>query len=158
MDSPRDTTSDLAAQAVEVCLCFHTRKASRAITQVFDHILAPAGLKATQLSLLMVVNASGPMRIGDLADALVSDSTTVSRTIKPLVKAELVALDANETDRRIKMIRLTRTGQSALERALPLWQTAQSHVAKQLGGGTVQTLLPALESAARLGSTDTSRL
>lgn len=158
MEAKENLSSELAAQAVEVCLCFHTRKASRAITQVFDHILAPTGLKATQLSLLMVINARGPLKVGDLADALVSDSTTVSRTIKPLMKAALVSIEADESDRRIKRIGLTRSGLSALERALPLWQTAQSQIAKQLGGGTVQTLLPALEAAASLGSRDERKL
>ena len=66
---------DLARQAAEVCLCFHARKGARAITQVFDHALSKTGLKATQLSLLMVVNAREPLTVGDLADALVTDST-----------------------------------------------------------------------------------
>jgi DNA-binding MarR family transcriptional regulator len=158
MENGLSPSSELAAQAVEVCLCFHTRKASRAITQVFDHILAPTGLKATQLSLLMVVSAREPLRIGDLADALVSDSTTVSRTIKPLIKAGLIQDSTDSQDRRIKRISLSSSGHAALERALPLWQDAQSHIAKQLGGSTVQTLLPALESAAKLGPTDERKL
>ena len=146
--------SELAAQAVEVCLCFHARKASRAITQIYDHILAPTTLKATQLSLLMVINARGALSIGTLADALVTDSTTVSRTIKPLLKAKLIAQAADSKDRRIKRINLTEDGHMALERAIPLWQTAQSQVAKALGSGTVQNLLPALDAAARLGPAD----
>lgn len=150
----RQLTSELAAQAVEVCLCFHARKASRAITQVFDHILAPTGLKTTQISLLMVVNARSPLRIGDLADAMVSDSTTVSRTIKPLIKSGLIVETPEKRDRRVKLITLTDSGRAALERALPLWQTAQSMVAKRLGSGVVQSLLPALESAAQLGPSD----
>ncbi|NKB43604.1 MAG: MarR family transcriptional regulator [Alphaproteobacteria bacterium] len=147
-------TSELALQAIEVCLCFHTRKASRAVTQVFDHILAPTGLKTTQLSLLMVVNARTPLRIGDLADALVSDSTTVSRTIKPLIKRGLLLETPDKRDRRVKLITLTDSGRAALERALPLWQTAQSQVAKGLGSGLVQNLLPALEAVAHLGPSD----
>ena len=147
-------TSELATQAVAVCLCFHARKASRAITQVFDHILAPTGLKTTQLSLLMVVNAQSSLRIGDLAATLVTDSTTVSRTIKPLIKSGLIAETPEKRDRRVKLISLTDSGHAALERALPLWQMAQSQVAKGLGSGVVQTLLPALESAAQLGPSD----
>lgn len=146
--------SKLATQATEVCLCFHARKASRAITQVFDHILVPTGLKATQLSLLMVVSAREPMRIGDLADALVSDSTTVSRTIKPLIRAGLIQVSIDSEDRRVKIINLSHSGHATLERALPFWQEAQSYIAKRLGGTIVQHLLPALESAAKLGSTD----
>ena len=146
--------SDLALQAVEVCLCFHTRKASRAITQVFDKLLAPTGLKATQLSLLMVVNSRGPLRVGDLSDALVSDSTTVSRTIKPLIKSALIAQRPSREDGRIKLIELTAEGAVALDQAMPLWQQAQSLVAKKLGGETIQNMLPALEKASYLGPAD----
>lgn len=143
--------SDLALQAIEVCLCFHTRKASRAITQIFDKLLAPTGLKATQLSLLMVVNSRGPIRIGELSDALVSDSTTISRTIKPLLKSGLISQSPSPEDGRIKLIELTVEGAVALDHALPLWQQAQSLVAKQLGGETVQNMLTALEEASYLG-------
>ncbi len=143
--------SDFARQALEVCLCFHTRKASRAITQVYDHALAPTGLKATQLSVLMVVNGQGPVSMGDLANALVSDATTVSRTLKPLLAEELVSLSPGVKDRRIKLVSLTGEGRRALDQALPLWQTAQTRVARQLSSPVVQALLPALESAAGLG-------
>ncbi|MEQ8508114.1 MAG: MarR family winged helix-turn-helix transcriptional regulator [Rhodospirillaceae bacterium] len=143
--------SDLALQAIEVCLCFHTRKASRAITQIFDKLLAPTGLKATQLSLLMVVNSRGPIRIGELSDALVSDSTTLSRTIKPLLKSGFISQSPSSEDGRIKLIELTAEGAVALDQALPLWQQAQSLVAKKLGGETVQNMLTALEKASYLG-------
>ncbi len=142
---------DLARQAAEVCLCFHARKGARAITQVFDHTLSKTGLKATQLSLLMVVNAREPLTVGDLADALVTDSTTVSRTLKPLIARHFLTTAASSADRRIKSVSLTNEGRRALESALPYWQKAQSHVARSLGGQSVQTLLAGLEAASRLG-------
>lgn len=141
-----------AAQAASVCLCLHTRKAARAITQIFDHALAPSGLKATQLNLLMILNDQEPISPGTLAESLVTDSTTVSRNIKPLLAANLISEAANPNDRRVKMLSLTQEGLAAIENALPLWQTAQTRVARSLGGKQVQSLLPGLESAARLGS------
>lgn len=143
--------SELAAQAVSVCLCFHTRKASRAITQVFDHALAPTGLKATQLSLLMVVNDQRRITVGQLADMLVTDSTSVSRSIKPLIAVGLINQSADSDDRRVKHLSLTDDGIDALEMAMQHWQDAQSRVARALGGVQVQSLLPGLEAAAGLG-------
>lgn len=154
MDFEDRPTSDWARQAVEVCLCFHARKGARAITQVFDHALASTGLKSTQLSLLMVLKAREPINIGDLADALVTNSTTVSRTIKPLLGRKLLTLSPNTDDRRIKDVSLTAEGRLTLEGALPHWQAAQSQVARNLGNTTVQALLPALEAASRLGPAD----
>lgn len=144
--------SELAAQAVSVCFCLHTRKAARAVTQVFDHALAPVDLKSTQLSLLMIVNEQGPLSVGQTAEALVTDSTTVSRNIRPLLAAGLIIQSTDAQDRRIKRLSLTQDGLSALEHALPLWQEAQTRVARSLGGVQVQKLLPGLEAAARLGS------
>ena len=141
---------DLAIQALQVCLCLHARKGARAITQLFDHALSPVELKATQLSLLMVVNARTPIRVGDLATALVTDSTTVSRTLKPLIGRNLVTLQPHPDDKRVKQVALTDDGRVILDYAMPLWQAAQSRVARHLGSGVVQTLLPALDAAAAL--------
>ena len=142
---------DLAKQALEVCLCLQTRKASRSITQVFDHSLAPVGLKATQLSLLMVIQAQGPIAMGELANALVTDATTLSRTLKPLLGKDMVEFSISSSDRRKKLVSLAEAGLLALEQALPLWQNAQTRVVRQLSITVVQSLLPALESAAKLG-------
>lgn len=152
MDSPSTSGSDLAAQAVQVCLCLHARKGARAITQLFDHVLAPTGLKATQISLLMVVASQESIRIGDLANALVTDSTSVSRTIKPLLAKSLIDISRDAEDRRIKTVRLTEAGRRQLDLALPLWQIAQSQSVQRLGNSTVQALLPALDAASQLGA------
>ena len=37
------------------CSCFNLRRAARRVTQVYDHALAPSGLKATQFALLAVL-------------------------------------------------------------------------------------------------------
>jgi DNA-binding MarR family transcriptional regulator len=148
-------TSQAAAQAAEVCLCLHVRRAARSITQVFDLHLGPTGLKASQINLLMAVNSRKSTSIGDLAAALSTDSTTVSRTLKPLLREELVSERRDKSDRRIKQIELSAEGLAMLERAIPMWQAAQSAVARQLGSSAVQAFLPILEAAARMGPGDT---
>jgi DNA-binding MarR family transcriptional regulator len=142
--------SDFAAQAAEVCLCLHVRRASRAITQVFDLHLTGTGLKATQINLLMAVNALRSPTVGRLADALATDSTTLTRTLKPLVRDGLVTLSPDSSDRRSKRVVLSADGLAALERAMPAWQTAQSAVASQLGSSAIQGILPVLERSAGL--------
>ena len=154
METSDALVSKLAAQALQVCLCFHARKSSRAISQLFDQILSPTGLKATQISLLMVVAAKGPVRIGDLASSLVTDSTSVSRTIRPLVAKNLLRVGRDPSDGRIRMIHLTSEGQQLLETALPLWRDAQRKSVNKLGNSLVQALLPALEETSLLGATD----
>ncbi len=149
MSTPNQS-GDLAKQALEVCICLQTRKASRSITQIFDQILAPVGVKATQLSLLMVAQARGPIAMCDLANALVTDATSLSRSLKPLLAKDMVSFTNSPNDRRVKLVSLTATGRLTLDQALPLWQKAQTLVVRQLSSAVVQSLLPVLESAAQL--------
>ena len=40
------------------CACFKVRKAARAITKLYEDVLRPSGLRATQFSLLMATRVS----------------------------------------------------------------------------------------------------
>ena len=42
------------------CTCFNVRRASRAVTQFYDDIMAPSGIKATQFTMLGAVALMGP--------------------------------------------------------------------------------------------------
>ena len=37
------------------CLCFRARRVSRALTRIFDEVLRPIGIQATQLTLLNAI-------------------------------------------------------------------------------------------------------
>jgi hypothetical protein len=49
--------------SVEDCNCFAARAAARHITQVYDQLLAPAGLRTTQFSILAKLKRLGPLTI-----------------------------------------------------------------------------------------------
>src|SRR5437016_11397674 len=47
-----------AAQLAEIeatCACSHVRKAARVVTQLFDEVLQPTGLRSTQFTLMVAV-------------------------------------------------------------------------------------------------------
>jgi hypothetical protein len=67
------------------CTCLGLRKAARAVTQMYDQTLKPAGLRSTQFSLLVAAERAGPRGIGELAELLVMDRTTLTRNLKPLL-------------------------------------------------------------------------
>ena len=50
-----DRVTGISAEEASGCVCFNFRKAARAVTQIYDATLAPSGLRATQFSLLMVL-------------------------------------------------------------------------------------------------------
>lgn len=114
------------------CACFNLRKAARAVTHLYDEILRPTGIRATQFSLLVAAKALGPVIVTRLAEMGVIDRTTLSRNLKPLEKQGLIKVVSGE-DQRTRLITLTDSGQEALAIALPLWKKAQARVVKELG-------------------------
>jgi len=60
------------------------RRASRALTQLYDDLMAPSGLRITQFSLLRTLARNGAARMSDLAATLLLDRTALSRTLDPL--------------------------------------------------------------------------
>src|SRR3954466_2809680 len=75
-----------AAAASPACTCGRLRRATRALTQLYDDLMAPAGLRVTQFSLLRTLAREGPMRISELAAAQLLDRTALSRNLDPLVE------------------------------------------------------------------------
>src|SRR3954465_8869802 len=85
--------------AVLKCTCFNLRKASRAVTQLYDEFLRPSGLRATPFSLLMLIRGLGPLRITELAEEAVMDRTTLKRNLELLQREGLVHIASGEDAR-----------------------------------------------------------
>lgn len=107
------------------CNCTTLRKASRRISQLYDAVLAPSGLKTTQRAILAQISRSEPTTVGALAEALVMDSGALAHTLKPLVRDRLVAIGIDPDDRRNRLITLTAKGRAKLAETDPLWAKAQ---------------------------------
>ncbi|MEO5730817.1 MAG: MarR family winged helix-turn-helix transcriptional regulator [Byssovorax sp.] len=124
------------------CACVRVRRASRALTRLYDESLRPSGLQSSQLTMLAAVATCGEegANIGALADGLVMDRTTLSRNLTPLEKAGLVRVARDPADARVRLVFLTRQGERAIEAAFPLWEQTQKHIREQLGAGNVDAL------------------
>ena len=128
----------------EVCHCFAVRQAGRWISQLYDQHLAPCGLRSSQFGILAQLDRSGPLGIAELAQAMVMDRTTITRTIAPLERDGLVEVVAGDTDRRRKEVRLTASGRERLAAARPHWRRAQAAFEKHFGAedaAAMRTLL-----------------
>jgi DNA-binding MarR family transcriptional regulator len=115
------------------CTCYRLRKASRRITGLYDTALAPTGLTSTQFAILAMVATAGPRPMSSLAEALGMDASTLTRTLRPLIEREEVAVSAGD-DKRVRRVTLTEKGQETVGQAVPYWRAAQKHVAQALGG------------------------
>jgi DNA-binding MarR family transcriptional regulator len=122
------------------CACGRLRRATRALTQLYDDLMAPSGLRVTQFSLLRTLARNGTSRVSDLAEALLLDRTALSRTLDPLVERKLVAI-APGRDARTREVSLTASGERTLRGATRHWKRAQSRVAGTLGEDKLQALI-----------------
>ena len=125
------------------CTCGRLRRASRALTQLYDDAMAAAGLRVTQFSLLRALAREGPLRISDLAARQLLDRTALSRNLDPLVAAGYVGI-ARGRDARTREVAITPKGAAALDAAQPHWLSAQRKVANRLGTEKLEALVAVL--------------
>ena len=114
------------------CTCFNIRRASRSVTEYYDSFLAPSGVRATQFTMLGAAALMGPASVTRLAERLALDRTTLTRNLRVLAEEGLVTISAGK-DRRERVVQLTEAGQTAIDRATPLWHKAQSRLIENLG-------------------------
>lgn len=128
------------------CACYNLRRASRAVTQLFDSHFEPLGLKATQFTILAALAWYGDdaPSVGVLADALVLEQSSLSRNLAVLERQRLIRLVSSPDDRRERRPTLTRSGRTALARGLPMWRRAQAAVAEAVPAGELENQLRSL--------------
>ena len=130
------------------CHCTTLRYAAQTLTEIYDRVLAPSGLKVTQFVLLeSILEDEAEKSITDLAQKLGSDRSTIGRNVRILARDGLVAMSIG-SDRREHTVHITEKGREAVSLADPLWQKAQTAVADTLGQDQLKmlkTLLSQLE-------------
>ena len=114
------------------CMCATFRRASRALTQMYDQELRPEGLRGTQFTILQALTLAGEVTQGRLGGILAIDSTTLTRTLRIMRRDGWVRMQQGE-DRREWRLGLTKEGEALYERALPAWERVQKRVRKRTG-------------------------
>jgi DNA-binding MarR family transcriptional regulator len=131
---PRRETfsSDVTLHIRDNCLCLHVQRAARVLARRFDDALRPLGLTSGQFSLLTSLNRPAPPSIGAVANVLAMDRTTLTANLKPLERRKLVKIVADKTDKRNRLVRLTKAGHRLLEDALPVWRETHGAIEKRM--------------------------
>jgi DNA-binding MarR family transcriptional regulator len=114
------------------CMCASLRRASRALTQLYEEALRPTGLRATQFTVLQTLSLAGEVTQGELGQILAMDSTTLTRTLAIMSRHGWIAKRRGE-DRREWRMRLSKPGEAQFKQALPHWERAQTQLRRQLG-------------------------
>jgi len=130
----------------DYCYNLAMRKATRLINQLYQEHFSTLGLKVGQFSIIRAVHFLKETTNSQLQGILVLDQTTLSRNLKPLIRDGILVLTPDENDQRVKKIRLTNTGQTLYQQALPLWKESQTELEKKLGKQNAQQVLALSDS------------
>lgn len=131
------------------CTNFKLRKLMRRVAQHYDNEMSKIGIKTTQYSLLSHVLKLGPIRPGELAQAMAMDASTLTRNLKPLVDAGWIKVAAG-SDGRSRTVTITDAGREKRQEAQRRWKAAQEDLNRLLGVEQVLVLHALIDNALAL--------
>ena len=140
----------ICGKVAESCVGMRVRKAARVVANHYDKHLKPVGLKGTQFTLLNTIFLNPAANIGQLADILGLDRTTLNRNLKPLERQGLIRSGSGK-DPRTRTLKLTNEGTTILQNALPYWLEAQSGVIETVDH-RIKRLMDDLSELEQLGT------
>ena len=114
------------------CASLNFRRTARAVTRMYDTAMQDSGIRSTQFAILVGIVKTQPVAIGKLADVLIIDRTTLTRSLRLLQKERLVTISKRTTMRQ-RLLELTPQGVEALERSLPLWRAVHAKFVSDVG-------------------------
>jgi DNA-binding MarR family transcriptional regulator len=147
------TTDRRGSLSLLPCACANLRRATRAVTRLYNREIRPYGLEITQFTLLMALNLTGETSQGKLGELLALDSTTLTRMLRLLKDRGWVSAKAGD-DRRQQRLHLTSAGREKLQQSLPHWKRAQENLRTALGERTWSQLGGLLAEVTRVSVED----
>jgi DNA-binding MarR family transcriptional regulator len=142
-----------SAMTDPACVCIRLRRATRAVTKLYDDALSASGLNITQFSLLSSVAKLAPVTFGDLAVANKLDRSTLGRNIRVLERKDLVVFEPGD-DERERIVRTTTIGAKLLKSAYTMWDVAQDDVARKIEAKELEMFLRTLKQLEQLAPVD----
>lgn len=113
------------------CACASLRRANRAVSHLYDLVLAPTKLKSTQYTILQAIEKAGEIAHCDLARHFAASEETFSRRLASARASGWVRMKMGKRYRRVYC--LTDEGRRVLELATPYWERAQERMRRELG-------------------------
>lgn len=133
-----------------LCHATSLRKATRRVSQLYDTVLAPCGLRSTQRSILIHIARAQAPSMSDLAAALVLDRSALAHNLKPLEREGLVEVKVDPNDKRSRLITLSKKGEDKLLESQALFEQAQGCFETALGAEQAHELRDSLRLIAAL--------
>jgi len=131
------------------CACFDLRRATRAVSRMYDDFLRDAGLNITQFSLLRLICVENDLSISTLGRYMVMDRTSITRALAPLERDRLI-YSRTGADKRIRIISVTNKGRKLVESAEPKWRQAQEALMDTIGEDRWRAMSTVLRNTTRM--------
>jgi len=130
------------------CACATIRRASRAVTQLYDRRLRQHGIEGPQFALLAMLDRLGECSQVEMGARFDLDKTTLSRNLKLLNERGWIQF-AEGSDARERRVRLTNRGRERLAAARPAWREAQEQLRSALPDHDLDTALRSIDTITR---------
>jgi DNA-binding MarR family transcriptional regulator len=124
--------SKLDLRGTGYCASLNFRRTARAVTQLYDAALQRSGVRSTQFAILVAIAKNQPVSMGTLAEVLIIDATTLTRSLQLLKKEGLIRISDRERLRR-RFLTLTPKGEKTLGHSLPMWRKAHEQFVATVG-------------------------
>jgi DNA-binding MarR family transcriptional regulator len=118
------------------------------VTRMYDNAMQASGVRSTQFAILTGIAKLQPVAMGTLAKVLMLDSSTLTRSLRLLQKEGLIEVSKRAALRQ-RFLKLTHSGEKALQRSLPLWRAAHAKFVAAVGQDYWLKLRNELESIAK---------
>jgi len=143
------TMREIAEATSSSCLATRIRQLSRIVTRLYDDVLRPLGITASQYTLLAQLAARDGITAVEIGHELDIEKSTLSRNLKRLLALGHIVMDP-PAGRRGRGLHLTPKGQAVLVDAYPIWKDAQERSVSILGHETRGVLDDLLNHAEKL--------
>jgi len=116
---------------VSECLSGRVRILNRVISGIYDAKLRPFGIRSSQINILVVIAARGPIGASTICRSLCLEKSTLSRDLDRLVDRGWVSIAAGAG--RVRPLEITESGRRLIGSLKTAWDEAQAETRKLLG-------------------------
>lgn len=139
----------IPADEAPPCLYLRLRLASKRLLARYEAHLAGSGVSMAQFGLLAAIAEEPELAMSRLARMRELSPSTLTRTLRPMEDAGWVETFADDDNKRVRRVRLTREGRARLKAAYAGWKQAQAEAAAVVSPRDVERVLRATEKLGR---------
>jgi DNA-binding MarR family transcriptional regulator len=147
MDDPENANDGNSIQIPDPCILF--RSASRAVTHLYDLVLAPTGMKSTQFIILHAIYEKSEIAQWELAKTYSISVEALSRRLAALRKSGHVEMRCGPI-RNEHLYKLTDKGRRIVQAAIPYWARAQERFRQLSGANNWDLMLKAAQATVEI--------